>query len=42
GDAAQYDTRTLDIHVHRLRKKLSWEEHICTIPKIGYRLEGER
>ncbi|MEG2924286.1 MAG: response regulator transcription factor [Oscillospiraceae bacterium] len=42
GDSAQYDTRTLDIHVHRLRKKLSWEEHICTIPKIGYRLEGER
>ena len=33
------DTRTLDTHIQRLRKKLGWEEHIKTIFRIGYRLE---
>ena len=32
-------TRTLDIHIQRLRKKLGWKKEICTIYKIGYRLE---
>lgn len=34
------ETRTLDTHIQRLRKKLGWEEHIKTIFRIGYRLEG--
>ncbi len=34
------DTRTLDTHIQRLRKKLGWEEHIKTVFRIGYRLEG--
>ena len=34
------DTRTLDTHIQRLRKKLGWEEHIRTVFRIGYRLEG--
>lgn len=34
------DTRTLDTHIQRLRKKLGWEDHIKTVFRIGYRLEG--
>lgn len=34
------ETRTLDSHIQRLRKKLGWEERIKTIFRIGYRLEG--
>lgn len=34
------DTRTLDTHIQRLRKKLGWEERIRTVFRIGYRLEG--
>jgi len=33
------DTRTLDCHVQRLRKKLDWHDKIKTIRKYGYRLE---
>ncbi len=33
------DSRTVDHHVQRLKKKLGWEGHICAIYKIGYRLE---
>jgi len=34
------ETRTLDSHIQRLRKKLRWEEYIKTVFRIGYRLEG--
>ncbi len=33
------DTRTLDTHIQRLRKKLGWEAYIKTVFRIGYRLE---
>ncbi|MGG7214643.1 response regulator transcription factor [Clostridium nigeriense] len=33
------DTRTIDLHIQRLRKKLGWENHIKTVFRIGYRLE---
>lgn len=33
------ETRTVDIHVQRIRKKLDLEEKIKTVYKIGYRLE---
>ncbi len=33
------DTRTLDLHVLRVRKKLGWENCLKTIHRIGYRLE---
>ncbi len=33
------ETRTLDSHIQRLRRKLGWEDHIKTIFRIGYRLE---
>ena len=32
-------TRTLDLHIQRLRKKVNWHEHIKTVYKIGYMLE---
>ena len=34
------ETRTLDSHIQRVRKKLGWEEYIKTVFRIGYRLEG--
>ncbi|MEK3879911.1 response regulator transcription factor [Paenibacillus sp. FSL M7-0420] len=33
------DTRTVDVHIRQLRKKLGWEEQIKTVFKLGYRLE---
>ena len=33
------DSRTVDLHVQRLRKKLGWEEMLKTVYKVGYRLE---
>lgn len=33
------DTRTVDMHIQRLRKKLSWDDIIVTFYKYGYRLE---
>lgn len=32
-------TRTVDMHIQRLRKKLHWEQAIKTVFKLGYRLE---
>lgn len=31
-------SRTVDIHVQRLKKKLGWEEKIVAVYKVGYRL----
>ena len=33
------DTRTVDVHIQRLRRKLCLEERIKTVYKLGYRLE---
>lgn len=33
------DTRTVDLHVQRLRKKLNWTNKIKSVHKVGYRLE---
>lgn len=33
------ETRTVDYHVQQLRKKLNLKEEICTVNKVGYRLE---
>ena len=33
------ETRTVDLHVQRVRKKLGWEKHIVTAYRQGYRLE---
>lgn len=34
-----YGSKTVDLHVQRLRKKLGWEELLHAVPKVGYRLE---
>ena len=34
------DSRTVDLHVQRMRKKVGWEDKIVTVYKVGYRLEG--
>jgi len=34
------DTRTIDLHITRLRKKLNWEERLVSVPRIGYRLNS--
>lgn len=33
------ETRTLDLHIQRLRKKLNWQHAIKTVYRIGYMLE---
>lgn len=33
------ESRTVDIHVQRLRQKLELADHLVTLPRIGYRLE---
>ncbi len=33
------DTRTVDVHIQKLRKKLGLQERLKTIYKLGYRLE---
>ena len=39
GDEYLADSRTLDLHVQRLRRKMGWEENLVAVYKIGYRLE---
>ncbi len=34
------ETRTVDVHIQKLRKKLGWDDHIKTVYKLGYRLEA--
>ncbi|MDR1530932.1 MAG: response regulator transcription factor [Clostridiales bacterium] len=36
------ETRTVDVHIQRLRKKLGLEENIKTVFKYGYRLDVPR
>lgn len=39
GDDYMGNTRTVDLHVQRMRKKLDLEDRIVAVYKIGYRLE---
>ena len=34
------DSRTVDLHVQRMRKKLGLEDRLSAVYKVGYRLEG--
>lgn len=34
------DSRTVDLHVQRLRRKLGWQKELVAIYKVGYRLEA--
>ena len=35
------DTRTVDIHIRRLRQKLGWEDKLVTINRVGYKLNSK-
>ena len=39
GEEYLGDTRTLDSHIQRLRKKLGWDKYIKTVFRVAYRLE---
>lgn len=39
GEEYQYGSKTVDLHVQRLRKKLGWEHRLQAVNKVGYRLE---
>ncbi len=39
GEEYMGDSRTVDLHVQRLRKKIGWEDKIKAVYKVGYRLE---
>lgn len=34
------ETRTVDIHIQQIRKKMQLQDLLVTIPKLGYRLES--
>lgn len=40
GEEFQYGSKTVDLHVQRLRKKTGWEKQLQAVNKIGYRLEA--
>lgn len=33
-------SKTVDLHVQRLRKKVGWENRLRAVNKVGYRLEA--
>lgn len=39
GDGPLGDSRTVDLHVQRMRKKLGLEQRLVAVYKVGYRLE---
>ncbi len=34
-------SRTVDLHIQRLRKKVGWENKLVSVHKVGYRLEAD-
>ena len=42
GGTYMGDSRTVDLHVQRMRKKVGLEQKIVTIYKVGYRLEDRQ
>ena len=39
GGDYNYGTKTVDLHVQRLRKKVGWNDRLQAVSKVGYRLE---
>ena len=39
GDEYLGDSRTVDLHIQRMRKKLGLEKRLVAVYKVGYRLE---
>lgn len=42
GEEYMGDSRTVDLHIQRMRKKMGLENRLVAVYKIGYRLEEER
>ena len=34
-------SRTVDLHIQRLRRKVGWEDRLVSVHKVGYRLEAD-
>lgn len=39
GGEYTYGSKTVDLHIQRLRKKVGWENKLRAVNKVGYRLE---
>ena len=39
GGDFEYGSKTVDLHVQRLRKKVGWTRELQAVNKVGYRLE---
>lgn len=39
GGDYNYGSRTVDLHVQRMRKKVGWENKLVAVHKVGYRLQ---
>ena len=42
GGELEFGSKTVDLHVQRLRKKVGWEKKLVAVSKVGYRLEKGR
>ena len=42
GGILGYGSKTVDLHVQRLRKKVGWEDCLIAVKKVGYRLEVKK
>jgi len=41
GGEMEYGSKTVDLHVQRLRRKVGWEDRLRAVNKVGYRLEAD-
>ena len=39
GGELEYGSKTVDLHIQRLRKKAGWEKRLVSVSKVGYKLE---
>ena len=39
GGEYVYGSKTVDLHVQRLRRKVGWDTQLRAVSKVGYRLE---
>ena len=42
GGELEFGSKTVDLHVQRLRNKVGWEKKLVAVSKVGYRLEEGR
>ena len=42
GGEFEFGSKTVDLHIQRLRKKVGWERKLVAVNKVGYRLECKK